>query len=577
MEKDTLIHSFRDRLEQLQTALDESSFSHGIGACLPIEEWLRSAIAAYAKISDPSAAVSVSDLVTGPFSDIVGKAIIAMEKGISAEAFYDSMSSGVLSATDSGILLLAQKFCQNQGSDWDSVTAAIISGIFAGLPAVLASFAGIIAGNASQITLALEKAHNASQAVSDSERQLWYATMFACYCYSEQAVRTFVADELGKYFDRWRIGGSKERFPYAMNTIRYTWYRNHPKGENNHDPKLEGGGKADWDKLVKKLSLYDKEFFHYVNPTRYIVYNGQYCAVENGGYAKDGTKAGYSKDSSGEYVKLSGQKTYVPIKDIPVWYIKEGNEYKQTFDLQIYSDTNNDCNSRYGKGCPELMNFVASELKADGIAATKAYLAKFALGVDCSGFVSRAIVSVMISLQIPVPIQLETIGIGYGRLKTNATTLRDTGRDVLFSYDYLSKSKKAFKGGLIPKEPAGDFHRVFQPGDIIMKKTVKETKKGDLLVNDGFHIWIIKDASVNSFEVLQSTAAKKEGPRSDTYSSISGFTEKITLERTEKKGETYRTMLEFARPKVFSNMTELAEYYVNYLLKQNQNAAGFFL
>jgi hypothetical protein len=387
---------------------------------------------------------------------------------------------------------------------------------------------------------------------SPSEAMLlqWYAAILASYCWTAEPVHTFIKNEISKYFDRWRIGDSEKHYPYVMNVDKYTKYR-------------MGTGKAKWDNLQEKIIAYEKEFLNEKEDLdekedpeskndRYILHEGKYRKVKSG---------------NAESVKLKGVDKRVNLKDINAWYIKEDDEYRATFDLQNYSATNGDSNTRCGKGSPEAMNYVVKKLMLDGNQIDIKFLQDFALGIDCSGFVTRAIASVMTTLQIPGPIQFETLGAGYGRLKTNATTLRSTGSDVLFSYTY----NKEFAGGSVKAEPKNDFQFTFQPGDIIMKKKFKVVGKKKILQSGGFHIWIIEDASADSFVALDSTAADKKGPDRQVYSSLPKFTGEVALgkvrEKNEETGkyEDFEYKLEFARPKVFSDINELSRRYVSYL------------
>jgi hypothetical protein len=159
----------------------------------------------------------------------------------------------------------------------------------------------------------------------------------------------------------------------------------------------------------------------------------------------------------------------------------------------------------------------------------------------------------MTVLQIPGPIQFKTLGPAWGRLKTNATTLRSKGSDELFSYNYNVAGN--FVAGSVQEAPTKNFHFTFQPGDIIMKMQ----KKGDEIKNDHFHIWIIEDASADSFVTLDSTSTGQKGPDRTEHRDFSQFT------KIAENGKKDNLVVTFARPKAFSDINELSRRYVSYL------------
>lgn len=560
MDIQELISRFRGHLEDLQTALDKSALSQDKEACFSIEDWLQVAIATYAETSgramDADSSTQGNSIEYLAFNEIVDSALRAMENGDSAEAFCNESYSGEQSLSDKEILALAKRFCKENGSSWEAVSKAIQSGNVDGLQKELAAFVAVLTDRKDSIQFMLEETTQSSGV--DSLLIPWYPAILAAFCSTKAAVKCFIDKEIGKYFDRWHIGDSEERFPYALKGDNYLKYRSMSTAK--------GGVKEIWEDghLEANLCAFEKNFFNLQNTARYVIHNNAFCQVNNGGYELI-DKGKYGGASGGRLVKLSKTNTYLDMFKIPAWFIKEGDEYRETFDLQIYQAHNEDCNSRYGKGSPELMNYVVEEMRLAGYRIDKEFLRKCMLGIDCSGFVTRAIVYVMIELQIPVATQLLTLGNGYGRIKTNATTLRSKGRKVLFWYSYVSPDKKHFEKELIKDEPTKDYHLVFQPGDIIMEKKVNVNTNE--IQDDGFHIWIIKAVSKDSIEILNSRALDSVGPISDIYHSLSEFVTTVKLKETtsEDGTETYRSRLEFARPMIFSDLSNLSKYYINYL------------
>lgn len=122
--------------------------------------------------------------------------------------------------------------------------------------------------------------------------------------------------------------------------------------------------------------------------------------------------------------------------------------------------------SRYGKGSPEMMQRVASMLlkkyTSSNNSTFKKHLHDLGIGMDCSGYVSRALSFVMEKLRIDKETQLKTLGKGYdGKLKSNATTIR-----VNVKEDDKAQTKQ--KWYLSPK--SGSTLLVYEPKTINSKE-----------------------------------------------------------------------------------------------------------
>ena len=581
-----MIDSIREELPDLQKARDASELSEQSGLCSDIETWLRASLAAYAQVSGIGGAWLPYEKSPSfaAFLRVTEQALKAMEKGESPEGFFNSIPGGEQSLTMSAILAVAGGFCRDRGADWSGVAAAIRTGKTEGLPGELRTLAAVLADRLPVMTDAAAAAGKSSP--SEQSGAAWCAAIFAAYCRSPEALLAFISDRLGRYLERWRIPHSLDRFPYAMNTKRYTWYREHAQETEvfPSDRSVKGGGKKAWEEhWKKKLIAFDGEFFTHINADRYVMYEGKCCPVDPAGYTKKGDGS-YVKSADGSLVRLSGRELYLDSARIDRWYLLDGDEFRETFDLQIYDWRNDDCNSRCGKGSPELMQYVVQRLREQGMPTDKATLARFALGIDCSGFVTRAIVSLMIELKIPLAKQLETIGPAYGRLKTNATTLRGKGRRVIFTYRYKNSSSKSFVCSRTNNTPPKkDYDQFLQPGDVVMLKRL-EKGKGTIL-NDGFHIWIVKDVSSDSFTLMESRARNKTGPTAQSYASLEDFVKPIELAEgvsilKEKKKDAagkvieterkvnWESVLEFARPLIFADPAALSDSYIRFLTEK---------
>lgn len=163
------------------------------------------------------------------------------------------------------------------------------------------------------------------------------------------------------------------------------------------------------------------------------------------------------------------------------------NQIKDTFiDLQkkIPGDDNMDpCGSIYGKGRPEILSAML-EINANAIMDSKRFkslrdaLIYYGIGIDCSGFVSRAIGKIMHEYNMPEDDCQKTLGVVDSEkenfhYRSNASILRDKGSFKLKS----------------PME--------IEVGDVIMRIT-----------SDGFHILIIIDVELKGDSVVQFITAE---------------------------------------------------------------------
>ena len=94
--------------------------------------------------------------------------------------------------------------------------------------------------------------------------------------------------------------------------------------------------------------------------------------------------------------------------------------------------------SIYGKGRPEIikafLNQAGSQLQGKDDHTVRDALIRYGIGIDCSGFVTRAIGKIMQEYNVPLDIRKETLGTtkpNSSYLRSNATILRDSGSDRL--------------------------------------------------------------------------------------------------------------------------------------------------
>lgn len=293
---------------------------------------------------------------------------------------------------------------------------------------------------AEQNRLRISKLSNAVNYIinlkSDNENDL--KKKLVEFCLKDQtAVLDYIEYLLKVYFDKWLLpDGSGDRFPYVINgSDKDTGPR-----KNNNDVKKEWTEKA--------LPL--------INNCEDDIKS----ALEYRRFVKDETGNYLDIDSTDKQTKNKVSKL---MKNVVEVY---DNNKQATFDLQLYRGGGADSDCQHGKGIHILNQSVAKKLldnrfnildKEKGknnksIKATleeyfsckerypkaydangyrfKDYLHDLGIGVDCSGYVSRALAYIMFKLMIPGHLQIETLGSAYGRVKSNATTL-DSDKDII--------------------------------------------------------------------------------------------------------------------------------------------------
>ena len=411
------------------------------------------------------------------------------------------------------------------------------------------------------------------------------------YCLKDVAVLDYIEYLLKIYFDKWLLpDGSGDRFPYVI------------KGPTDTAPREKNEKiTEEWQDILPTIMDIEKSYNNEKNK-RFIKIENEYPEVVY--YCKSDKK----EDADGEYILFSkdDRKKFSPIQNTDPnynWYQKEANgDYKKTYDLQLYYDTKNeyvnniDINTRFGKACSEMMQDVAKELlkrfealKNDKNQSRltkledffkgrykkvyeanenryrfKDYLHDFGIGMDCSGYVSRAIAFVMNKLEIPGWAQIETLGPGYGRLKTNDTTLEGKGHSTLVE----EKVKKTIENG----------KKTYKIRD------VSNIHPGDITINSS-HIRIICEVDTNNnfFKVHESGSNGIKGSLRE--SERIGITQTKVLDWIEKEPYTWEENNEIItsytqkiktgsysirRPVAFENPNKLREYFKNMLIAKGK-------
>ncbi len=545
MNIDEIIDEFRACSDRINSALEESDNPNGDN-----KAWLMCAIAAYYKayVSEVDPAISDNrEYRQEAFFQVIEKALKAMKNGDSPEQFYSVFYSESQPRNMDGIKQLAENFCSMHGVKWEQISSSLKQGQVDSVDGYISDFIKILIEKRDAINSALEERTDDTSRSSD-ELSNWYYAIFASYCSTPEAVSSFISETMGKYIDRWHIDGTDEYFPYSMDKTSHTAHQK---------------GNPYWDNTIEpKRKKYDEEFIEKANTKRYMKWNNEPKLILQNGYT-DKNKL----DSEGEYVKLYGIDVYLNARELDCVYSKEGDEYKENYDFQHYSSRAVFSSSKGGKGSPELMNYTIAGLKKDNIIKTKDKMAYYGLGIDCSGFVSRAIVDLMIALRIPIWKQIDTMGIGFGRIRTNATVLRDEGSQRLFYY----KTDYKFVGDAIDIEPdKKSFPGCFKPGDIMMRKEVEHHENGKYTtMEDNFHILIVKEVTPDSIEIWNSASDDSIGPCSYIFDNIDGLKRKYKLDKESQKKlnlkPNHEIIVEFARPKIFNDIKELIPYYLNYL------------
>ncbi len=539
-----IIEEMRTCFERIDSALEQSDNPTG-----KREEWLLCVLALLSKDNDANND-NTKKTLSNPngyrqkaFKNAVSRVLDAIKNGKSEEEFFAEISDGSKSYTLNGIKHLVKNYCIFEKAEWSDIESALTANDSTALNGYIKDFVDIIIDSKNDFRNNMEAYY--SKSCSESDWKNWYYVVFATYLSSPEAVSSFISDVLGKYFDRWHIDGTDEYFPYSMDKT------SHVKGQTGDD----------WKALKQRINELEEEYLKEIKVDRYAYYNGKHYKVSNTAYDAKGNKS-----STGQCFKLGTFKKLFDTEnaeEVNSWYRKPDDSkeiYEETFDVQHYSSTSTYSNIIGGKGSPEIMNYVYSKLKKENKISGRDDFVKYGLGIDCSGFVSRAILDLMITLKIPVYTQFKTIGHGYGRLKTNASTLRSEGSELLYLYrPDDSKSKK------LPEDPKPDYQDYLKPGDIIMRKEIIPEGNGEKYkeTERPFHILIIKDVTEDSFEVWNSKSLNSEGPRCDTYSSVKEFLK--LQDYSIKKSGGHELIVDFRRPNILCDLNKLIPYFIEYL------------
>ncbi len=184
-----------------------------------------------------------------------------------------------------------------------------------------------------------------------------------------------------------------------------------------------------------------------------------------------------------------------------------------------------------GKAHPEVIRIYLNKYYEGkkSVSGIEQHLKNYAIGIDCSGFVSRAIAHVMTQLGISKEIQFETLGKDGEYLKTNATTLNPVNKAdsikegrIIFSGKsgsiplfLIKKEKKTYnivnKKKVIKIKETNPYLYVLtrlRPGDIVIKKPEKQV----------IHIYIVVSVGKNYIVLSDSTSTgDKTGVQEKTY------------------------------------------------------------
>lgn len=478
-----------------------------------------------------------------------------------------------------------------------------------------------------QNRLRISKLNNAVSYIIDSkpDNENELKKKLVEFCLNDKtAVLDYIEYLLKVFYDKWLLpDGSGDRFPYVIDnnyTLDGKKIGNQDvgprKGEyvsvakptsdhikNSNIIKEEWNTKIKWNNgsetkicdMVKTIELYyNKDFYK----NRYVSINGE----------KDGSDSvsiteyfNEKKESSstGEFIIIKGE-LYRNDIDLGIQWFKDARNDSSrrilTYDLQKYYTDSTYANSQGGKGCPEMMQEVAKELlkrfealnngeDSSRLASLRDFFAKrynkvytankqqyrfkdylhdFGIGMDCSGYVSRALAFVMSEMMIPGHEQIKTLGPAYGRLKTNMSTLRENGHSTLVE-------KKV-------KRTISDDKKTHEIRD------VSNIHPGDITVNSS-HIRIICEVNKNSnfFKVHESgSQGVKDSLRE---SERIGIIQTKVLDWVEKKPYTWEENNEIIssytqkiktgsfsirRPSAFADPDKLREYFENMLIAKGK-------
>lgn len=362
------------------------------------------------------------------------------------------------------------------------------------------------------------------------------------FCLNDKtATLDYIEYLLKVFYDKWLLpDGSGNRFPYVINNNARVTKDNLSYVRSQDQRSLGQGVAFTNDNLPKHFKSSEKSLDENNN---FIIASKYANRIKT---EKTEKETFYLVDNS-EYF-ISYIKKIKAIKDIKkIFNHKEDTNYKSNdYDYQLYKA--GDCDITQGKGAIERLNALSQKLlneynKLDNSSKAKLkesfnlfypseeylfknYLHDFSLGVDCSGYVSRALAFVMTNLMIEKEEQEKTLGAlvkGDG-LRTNTHFLEEDGAKELFKC-----AEQKFSDDLVKKIQPGDFAR------------------------NGDHIKIISEVNTSSFTDHQSSSAL----------SRVGVIETVTTSSNYNKN--YKKPYSFMRPIVFNDDKKLIEYFKNML------------
>lgn len=371
----------------------------------------------------------------------------------------------------------------------------------------------------------------------------------ADYCLNgKTAVLDYIEYLLKVFYDKWLLpDGSGKRFPYVINNkARFT--KDNLSYVRSQDQRSLGQGVAF---TQKSLPNHFKKSENALDENKDFIIATKYA-----------NKVKIEKDSEGTFYLVDNSDYFInyikktkDIKDIKkIFNHKEDTNYKSSdYDYQLYKV--GDCKITQGKGAIERLNALSQKLlneynKLDDSSKAKLkesfnlfypskdyqfkdYLHDFSLGVDCSGYVSRALAFVMTNLMVEKEAQEETLGalVDGNGLRTNTHFLEEEGgAKDLFKY----ASSQNFSNDVVTKLQPGDFAR------------------------NGDHIKIISQVNTSSFTDHQSSSV----------SSRIGVIEIVITSDNYK--DKYKDAYSFMRPKVFNDDQKLIEYFKNMLIAKGK-------
>ena len=420
----------------------------------------------------------------------------------------------------------------------------------------------------------------------------------ANYCQNnDTVVLNYISYLLKVFYDKWLLpDGSGDRFPYVIDG-----------GDDVKRKESISAIKTEWDKVKKGIAEIEKGYNNDKNirtiklpndPTPYTV----------SGYTKYLTKEDYDKLSKEKKKNYKGPTNYI-IDDKTItsvymgdkgdgdlfvidkndkkyyyhnnrndikWFDKSGKN--EEFDLQLYYGGSTSSNCQAGKGCPQMMKDVADKLLESYNGTLKEleeefskkyakvysannskyrfkdYLHDLGIGMDCSGYVSRALAFIMTNLRVPGHIQLETLGPGYGRIKSNATTLSRVSKE---HSSLIMDTKPRPKGeDSIWKDYVEKIIPNIQPGDIEM---VGET-------GNGFHIRIIYSVDTKNMCFIDHQSGTQNAylELKQKNSSLRFGVEETVVSKDKNLGK-YLDNYRFARPNVFKDPERLRGFFIDML------------